>query len=112
MKTVFTLMLCLFTVSCARHAPAPLLTARHCAPGSYPGEARYQGQVVTVCFVPEFNCTARGDSTCPVADVIPLGAPNTYLDPDGDEAAKDKGVKKHPWWKLWLKDKDDKDEND
>jgi hypothetical protein len=78
----------------------------------------YRGLVVRMCFVIDPECAkAKATSAqwncseyngCAVRDVIPVGAPNTYLDPDADEVAKDKGEQKHPWWKFWRKNEPEK----
>jgi hypothetical protein len=101
----------LLMAGCARHTPQPQLAARHCAVGSYPIEAMYRGEVVQVCGVIDPLC-AKTKTSCPIVDVIPVGQPNTYLDPDDDDEAQDKGRPKHPWWKFWVRGDRDKDDAD
>jgi|HubBroStandDraft_3_1064219.scaffolds.fasta_scaffold55901_2 hypothetical protein len=101
-------------VGCAAKKPvSPQLEARHCASGSWPIRAWYHGQLVDVCGVADPECVAKHPASCvgeqcapfdcPVVDVILVGAPNTYLDPDADEAEKDrpKVKTKRVWWKFW-----------
>jgi hypothetical protein len=84
---------CLLLAGCSlHHRVQPQLTARHCAEGSYPVQAMYGENLVTVCAVIAPECAATS-TKCPVVGVIPVGAVNTILDPDADEAAKDKSEK-------------------
>lgn len=86
-----SILACLLLTGCSlHHRVQPQLTARHCAEGSYPVQATYGAEVVTVCAVIAPECAATS-TKCPVVGVIPVGAVNTILDPDADEAAKDMG---------------------
>lgn len=62
----------------------------------------YRGEHVEVCAVIDPECAAA-ERTCPIRDVIEVGAPNTYLDPDADDENQEKGHPKSAWWKLWGK---------
>jgi hypothetical protein len=79
----------------------------------------YKGEVVHVCFVIDAECAVAkagknwGCSDvngCPIRDIMAKGLPNTYLDPDADDAMEDKGHKKHhPRWKFWERNEKDTD---
>lgn len=64
--------------------------------------ATYHDELVTMCAVITPECAATSKE-CPIVGFIPVGEVNTLLDPDADEAAKDKGEKKGSWWKFWPK---------
>jgi len=92
--------------ACVHHPVKPSLAARHCADGSYPVKAMYHGEVVTACAIitPECANKAKPGETCPIVGLIPVGEVNTFLDPDADEAAKDRNERKRPWWKFWRRE--------
>ena len=99
--------LTLLLLGCVHHAVRPSLATRHCAEGSYPVKASYHDEVVTVCAIiaPECASKATPGETCPIVGFLQVGEVNTFLDPDADEAAKEKDEEKDdkrgPWWKLW-----------
>lgn len=101
-RLLLIIALTLLLSGCVHRPVKPSLAARHCAEGSYPVKAMYHDQVVTVCAIITPECAATS-KTCPIVGFIPVGEVNTLLDPDADEAAKDKGEKKGSWWKFWQK---------
>jgi hypothetical protein len=128
MKTIFTLILCVFTLGCALHHPVVphLMTRPDCASGLVEAPGIYNGEVVMRCWVPEPTCVAYNASVnclgisateCALKMKPCILLPDTLAvgeedegSADEDEAKKDTGnLKPHPWWKFWVKEKNEED---
>lgn len=105
MKWLIPISAALLLLGCARRPIRPAFEARRCDKGSYPVRAMYRGEVQTVCAIiaPECANSAKSGQTCPIVGFIGMGEVNTFLDPDADDAAKEKGGDKHHWWQVWKR---------
>jgi len=101
----------LLLAGCTHRPARPSFDARHCDKGSYPVRATYRGEVTTVCAIiaPECANNAKSGQTCPIVGFIRVGEVNTFLDPDADDTAKEKGGDKHRWWQIWNRAGKDRD---
>ena len=111
MKCLIPIFATLVLAACAHRPVRPAFEARHCDRGSYPVRAVYRSEVQTVCAIiaPECANNAKAGQTCPIVGFIGIGEVNTFLDPDADEAAKEKGGGKHHWWQIWKRTGKDRD---
>lgn len=111
MRWLIPVSAALLLLGCAHRPARPAFEARHCDRGSYPVRARYRGEVQTVCAIvaPECVNNAKSGQMCPIVGFIGMGEVNTLLDPDGDDAAKEKRADKHHGWQIWKRSGKDRD---